>query len=663
MGNNPSLYTATSPEEYVDDNVWFTINISEYSNCSDQQYSGYLRFPYEDPRSSSIGVAVFDPNDAQTINGVAKTQKDVWKSGYCWKLSKDGKYLISRRPGGDVGQFQRVDWAWSIANPVIRFGGLPTGGSIFDLPIDRQRTNTTRQLWFGDDRKDGGQRHTLSGLKAANWTSDPRSVYSNENYPKARLCWENPAVNYKITFNLIDLGSDTFIGEEVGFEVFMTPEGYRDWFAKRLMTKFWTSPGKKAPEPYESLIQSWLRSLPPAIRSQQLFSSSRCSYADGNSYWADEICRYGCNGDGSKNNPSLQYCPQIGNVITKPPYPNDYLRSEIGRAYCKQNPGKCEGALTSWCVSVAPDADGKFSKDPFGKAAMCACSWGLDIRKKKILEQIPSIRQMMDSKDVFTRQVGERVLQSQLAFFTCKDPQCIESSVYKNMEDKTRPCPSDMIQNCITNITVDAGGNITVAKDIASNTQCTQTLQQILGSKEYECIKAGGKIVTDSAGNSVCCKNGVSDGKCLPDSCPAGQIRVGDKCVTPDPSCKGEIVKGQCVEKCPTGYTRLPDGTCGTQCAGEYYRGQCVEKCKPGFARDSTGHCVASQCAEERELINGKCEPKCPAGQIRDYTGKCIFVNPPVPKPDPSQPSFNPVVLYTAAAIGVALILVVALRN
>ncbi len=685
MGNSSSVYGA-SPGDYIDDNIWFAIYVEEQSVCSGDYYSGFLRYPYDDPAHSKAGVAVFDPSIREDINKVAASASKEFRSGYCWRISSDGKRLVGKKPSGGEATLQGIVWWWAPSDGgLIENVGFPTGGSIMDAKFDMEKSKARGQLWF-DVFNDTGNfaSKTISGLPRArtDWADNrPDSAYTNPRYAKARFCLENPSSTYVLRAYAIDLGSNTFIGEPVPLSVFMNPKGYKDWYLQKKMIQYWTAPGKKAPEPHETMIQTWLKSMDPTTRSKVLFQTQRCSYPDGDSYWGDEICRYGCNGDGSKNNPSLTYCPQIGSIITKPPYPNDYLRSEMGRAYCKQNPGKCEGALTAWCANDAPDSDGKYATSPFGKKSMCACSWGMDIRRKKILQQMPSVQQMLAAKDIFTQQVGERILQSQLAYFTCKDPECIESSVYKNQEDKSRPCPSDQIQNCITNITVDAGGAINV-KDISGTNQCSQTLQQILGNKEFECIKNGGKIVTDANGNSTCCTGTVIDGKCMA-KCPDGQVSNGKECVCisgkmvngkcVSDECKGEFFQGKCVEKCPPGYKRLPDGSCATECSGEYFKGQCVEKCKPGFSRDLSGHCVR-KCDPGYEIVGDDCKVICPSGQTRDYTGKCIVIKPDPPKPTPNpDDDKNPIknlidkliknpLLIGALVVGVALIVVMLRR-
>lgn len=691
MGNTSSLYGA-SQGDYVSDNVWFALYVEEQSVCSGDYYSGFLRYPYDDPANKKAGVAVFDPSTREDINKVAAGSSIDFKAGYCWRLSSDGKRLVGKKPSGGEATLQGIAWYWLPSDGGgIEHAGFPTGGTIMDADFDLEKSRARGQLWFNVHTDIGTfESKTLSGLPKGrtDWADNrPESSYTNPRYAKTRFCRENPLSTYVLRAYAIDLGTNTFIGNPISLATFMSPKDYQSWYLQKTLTTYWTAPGKKAPEPYESMIQNWLREMSPDLRSKILFQTQRCSYTDGDSFWADEICRYGCNGDGSKNNPSLVYCPQIGSAITKPPYPNDYLRSEIGRAYCKQNPGKCEGALTAWCANDTPDSDGKYANSPFGKKSMCACSWGMDVRRKKILQQMPSIRQMLESNEVFTRQVGERVLQSQLAYFTCKDPECIESSVYKNQEDRNRVCPSDQIQNCITNITVDAGGAINV-KDISGTNQCSQTLQQILGNKEFECMKNGGKIVTDSSGNSICCMGTIVDGICVA-KCPEGQVLSGKECLCISgkmvngkcvEDCKGEIFNGKCIEKCPPGYKRLPDGSCATECSGEYFNGQCVEKCKPGFSRDSSGHCVencksgfsrdsSGHCVEKcntgYEIVGGECKEICPSGQTRDYTGKCIVIKPEPPKPTPdNQNSFkdlldklfkNPLLLG-AMVVGLALV-------
>ena len=626
MGNNLSLGSSyTDEDDFVDQNVWFAIRISETSKCSGKSYAGFLRFPYEDPLASASGVAIFDPSSASDINNYNTSWSDKnFISGYCWKVAKSGdNFLVSRRPDGKNDPLAGIEWYYGIRVGGITHAGHPTGGSTSASRLDLERTKLTNQLWFqlkSNSAPSGASfiNHALTALMEPR--DDWGPIGMNDKYGKARFCWESPDSTYSLSIHPIDLSKKNPISETKleNNSVFFSPESYKNWFYTERVKEFWQTPGKSAPDPYEQFMQLWIKKLTQTERSSLIFDQSkRCTYTDGNTFWSDPVCRVGCNGDGSSNNFSLAGCPQIGARISDAPYPNDFLRSKIGQEYCKQFPGRCETALSGWCASDSPDADGKYVGDPWGKKAMCACSWSLDIRRKKILAQMPSVATMLTSDNVFTRQVGERIIQSQVAYFTCKDPDCIQSAVYKNQSDKAIVCPSEQIQNCITSINVTGEGNVTIGKDVANNVQCNQTLQQIFGPQQLECVKKGGNIVTDAAGNSTCCVGRLLDGKCYTDNeCPTGQVLKEGKCVPvpippPNPGCKG---------------TLLPTGEC---------------------------------C--EKEVFKGKCIDKCPTSQIRNMDGECIVVNPPKPDPNPPGPTPREWSMYYPYIIGIVVVAVLAI--
>ena len=617
MGNSVSLSSSYADEnDFVDQNVWFGIHINETSKCSGKSYSGFLRFPYEDPLASASGVAVFDPSPISDINKEHSNRSDsTFISGYCWRVAKGGKLLVSRKPDGAEDPLKGITWFYAgfiggLAG--ITHAGHPSSGSTSSAELDLNTSKLKNQLWF-NLKSDSAPSNATSIAHALTAFMEPRDdwgdIGKNVKYGKARFCWESPDNTYVLSIYPIDLSKKFPISETklVNNSVFFSPERYKNWFYTERVKEFWQTPGKPAPDPYEQFMQVWLKTLTQTERSSLIFDQSkRCNFSEGNAFWNDPVCRVGCNGDGTANNFSLAGCPQIGTKISSAPYPNDFLRSKIGQEYCKQYPGRCETALSGWCASDAPDADGKYSKDPWGKKAMCACSWSLEIRRKKILAEMPSVASMLASDNIFTRQVGEKIIQSQLAYFTCRDPDCIQSAVYKNQSDKAIVCPSEQIQNCITSISISGSGTVNVGKEIANSVQCSQTLQQIFGPQQLECIKKGGQIITDAAGNSTCCTGQVLDGKCVvPTECPSGQVMKDGKCtpITPPPKCEGKI---------------LPSGEC---CTKDIFNGKCVEKCPDDKIRGASGACI-------------KAEP-CKPGEIRNMDGECIVIKPPAPTPDP----------------------------
>lgn len=633
MGNNLTSYGSEGVDQqkvsdFIDENLWFMIKISGNAECDkNTSYSGFLRFPHDVEETKKSGVAFYDPNSLDTITDVysKSANKNLFISGYLWKVKKIGNNyaLIGKNPAGGDLILSAIEWLY-IGYSALH-AGFPTGGSIFNCFVDVDKSIATRQLWFSFPSGSVTSTQLLSGHNQ--YRDDWGAIGKNTAYGKARFCDTGPSTTNQVQIYPVDLSNSSFSPTPLNdFRLFIRPENYINWYFGIQASTNWTQANLRAPGEVEGLLQSWVKSLSPQDRSSILFEKTkRCSYASGNDFWKDELCRYGCNGDGTPNNITLAGCPEIGQKIVSPPLPNDWLRSELGRAYCKQNVGKCEQVLTSWCQSDVPDPDGKFSDQPYGKKNMCACSWPREAQKQKILNQMPSVKAMISSDNLYTRQVGERILQSQTAYFVCKDPDCVQSAIYKNQEDKGRVCPTEQIQNCITEIKIDAGGNISIAKDIASNQSCQQFYGDVIGKDQLECMKNGGKTYTDKQGKPVCCAPGTTfDGNLCkapapqpqPSVCPLGKVMKDGKCV------------------CPFGEDRS---------------GNCLGECKG--SRTSKGEC----CPSNKEIWNDNCLDPCLPPQIRDQTGKCIKIDPsPLPPPEPSN--ISQYFVYIIGIVGIVLL-------
>lgn len=660
MGNQAPRYSSAidqqTTSDFVDDNVWFMIKISGKASCDkNEPFSGFLRFPRDAEKATvDSGVAFYDPNSAQTIKNVYESiaaGKDLFLSGYLWKVKKinDKYFLIGKNPQGGNQQLQSVEWTYSAfvsgegdwAAYSALHAGFPSGGTIRNSYLDVEKSISNRQLWFLFDDPTTVRSQILDGHTRTR--NDWGSLGLNKAYGRARFC--DSVTDNKVEIYPVDLSTKQISTTPISdFSIFARPEGYINWYFSNQVSKYWTQATIRAPGNLENLIQSWIKSLTPQARSDILYrQTKRCDYSNGRDFWGDELCRYGCNGDGTPNNITLNGCPEIGQKIVSSRIPNDWLRSELGRAYCKENPGFCEQVLNSWCQTDTPDPDSKFSDQPFGKKNMCACSWPMEIQKKKIMAGMPSIQALMTSDNLYTRQVGERIIQSQLAYFVCKDPDCVQSAIYKNKDDKNRVCPVEQIQNCITEIKVDAGGNIDIAKDIASNVNCQQFFGDVVGKEQLECLKKGGKIYDSGSGKTVCCLSGeVFDGKVCKTKDPTPDPKPDPK---PDPNPDPKPDPKPQPKNCPLGKI-LVNGEC--KCPfGEDSSGNCLAKCDG--QRMKNGGC----CPTGKDVVNDKCVDPCLKGQIRDQTGNCIIVNP---SPDPPKP--NPLPNYTSYIMYAVLALV-----